>query len=132
MVVADLTKDWRFKKNPKLAGSNLRVSLTIRNESYAHTQSQFYASAPLRYQNKDSAIDLGTLCLFSTVARDTFDAREQGILRNLANMLVYQLMTLVCTVEFALNQLTGNSNPRTCISDLAQCMSQALAFFDER
>jgi len=41
------------------------------------------------------SVDIGALCILDNKPRDTFDEREQGILLNLANMLVYQLITLV-------------------------------------
>jgi GAF domain-containing protein len=40
-------------------------------------------------------VDIGTLCIHDPEPRETFDQREQEILLNLANMLVYQLTTLV-------------------------------------
>ncbi len=59
---------------------------------------QFYASAPLRVRSsKDAAVEIGTICVLDTSPRDTFDQREQGILLGLAEMLVYQLTTLVST-----------------------------------
>lgn len=80
-VVADLTKDWRFKRNPSLVGKTHR----------------FLAAAPLRYHRPGGAdaVDFGMLCVFDDKPRDEFTTREQGILLRLANMLVFQMATLV-------------------------------------
>ena len=56
---------------------------------------QFYAAAPLRCTWKDTFIDIATLCIYDDAPRDTFDTREQSMLLNLANMLTYQLTSLV-------------------------------------
>ncbi|WOO77936.1 Response regulator mcs4 [Vanrija pseudolonga] len=79
-VVADLTKDWRYKRNPSLVGKTHR----------------FLAAAPLRYHRPGGAdaVDFGMLCVFDDKPRDEFSTREQGILLRLANMLVFQMATL--------------------------------------
>lgn len=81
-VVADLENDWRFQNNP--------------NRLRSFEDQRFFAAAPLRYhRSSGDFIDFGTLCISDTHCRSTFTAREQGILLRLANMLVYQLATLV-------------------------------------
>lgn len=90
-VVADLSKDWRFRQSPFCKNNPYKVSINLPTQAH----DQFYASAPLRYQSESTSIDIGTLCILDDVARDTFDSREQGLLQNLANMLVFQLTTLV-------------------------------------
>ncbi|ORX40020.1 hypothetical protein BD324DRAFT_615975 [Kockovaella imperatae] len=77
-VVSDLSTDWRFAQNPVVQQMGFK----------------FYAAAPLRCSWKDTEIDIATLCIYDTKPRETFDAREQTMLVNLANMLVYQLTTL--------------------------------------
>lgn len=91
-VVADLTKDWRFKNNPIYSHGKWKVSLS----ALSSTDVQFYAAAPLNYQRaKGQSVSFGTLCLYDKDARDTFSKRDQDILLKLADMLVYQLATLV-------------------------------------
>lgn len=81
LVVADLDKDWRFAKNPTNLGGRRR---------------KFFAAAPLRYHRPGGEfVDFGMLSIGGESARDTFDVREQSTLLRLANMLVYQLATLV-------------------------------------
>lgn len=84
-VVADVQTDWRFAKNPSL------------NDGCNH---RFVAAAPLRYHRcGDDFIDFGTLVITDVHERSTFDEREQSILQRLANMLVFQLATLVSTAN---------------------------------
>ena len=99
MAIADLSTDWRFAKND--VRGDFKVSY-FSPLPYAcgdwHLPLQFYASAPLRYHRyKGRHVDVGSLCIYDTKPRDSFDAREQDILLRLANMLVYQLATLVST-----------------------------------
>ena len=77
-LVADLSKDWRYAKNPTVH----------------HLGSRFYASAPLRYRLHDDYVDIGTICVHDPNPRDAFGQRERSMLLNLANMLVFQLTTL--------------------------------------
>ncbi|KAL1408538.1 hypothetical protein Q8F55_005350 [Vanrija albida] len=79
-MVADLTKDWRFKRSPSLVGKTHK----------------FLAATPLRYHRPGGAdsVDFGMLCVFDDKPRDEFTTREQGILMRLANMLVFQMATL--------------------------------------
>lgn len=73
------------------------ISRYVQGYSYgAEANGQFYASAPLRYhRHKGRPVDVGSLCIYDDQPRDSFDAREQDIMLRLANMLVYQLATLV-------------------------------------
>jgi GAF domain-containing protein len=73
------------------------ISRYVQGYSYGvEANGQFYASAPLRYhRHKGRPVDVGSLCIYDDKPRDSFDAREQDIMLRLANMLVYQLATLV-------------------------------------
>lgn len=94
-AIADLSKDWRFANNDVKGDFKVRLH-TMSSRGDADSCAQFYASAPLRYHRyKGRPVDVGTLCIYDREPRDTFDERERDILLRLANMLVYQLATLV-------------------------------------
>ena len=50
--------------------------------------------APLRYHLHDDWVDFGCIAIHDTEPRAEFDTRQQELLLDLANMLVYQLTTL--------------------------------------
>ncbi|RXK36776.1 hypothetical protein M231_05937 [Tremella mesenterica] len=77
-VIADVSKDWRHAKNPFVVKQQCR----------------FYAAVPLRYHLRNQFVDIGTLAIHDPEPRDHFDQRESDMLLNLANMLMYQLITL--------------------------------------
>lgn len=81
LVVADMDTDWRFANNPVRLNAQRR---------------KFFAAAPLRFHRAGGDfVDFGALCVACDTSRDTFDVREQSILLRIANMMVYQLATLV-------------------------------------
>jgi diguanylate cyclase (GGDEF)-like protein len=70
MVVADATRDVRFKENPLVTGDfGLR----------------YYAGAPIVSQS--SGHKLGTLCVLDTVARENTTVAERAVLTDLAGMV---------------------------------------------
>ncbi len=73
MVVPDMLRDSRFAWNPLVTGE-------------AHVR--FYAGAPLRASNGHN---LGTLCLIDTEPRESFGEVQQGMLADLAAMVVDEL-----------------------------------------
>lgn len=78
MMVADLSRDWRHAKNPSMRDMD----------------SKFFVLAPLRYHLHDDWVDFGCIAIHDTEPRAEFDTRQQELLLDLANMLVYQLTTL--------------------------------------
>lgn len=76
---------------------------------------QFLAAAPLRYLRRYPPVDFGALMIWGEEARETFDEGEQDMLLELANMLVYQLATLVnatsSTLILAIRDTGGEKQP---------------------
>lgn len=97
-AIADLSSDWRFANNDIRGEYKVRLAPL----DLTSPDKQFYASAPLRYhRRKGRPVDVGTLCIYDDKPRDVFDERDRDILLRLANMLVYQLATLVSCLLFS-------------------------------
>lgn len=74
LVVLDATKDGSFADNPLVTGD---------------PSVRFYAGAPLIV---DDDVRLGALCLMDKRPHDRFDARQRGLLRDLAAIVAQRLV----------------------------------------
>lgn len=73
LVVLDTHQDWRFAKNPLVAGP---------------TRVRFYAAAPLRTQE---GFNIGTLAVMDDVPRDEFSPRQRHTLKEFAAVAMREM-----------------------------------------